>query len=179
MKKILLGLITITFVFGAEYIVPPEFDNTVMATESEIKVLISNTLPTLSTTKRVIGGKNVRYRCLAVPKIDCRATVPRVVLTASEVSLRDTSTNKLVNIYAYDVFEEELGTDWMVCGGAVGGTTWDDSTLKSSKDSSGNIVITHTYIENKHQSIYHFFTDSADAGASTSFMVIDVKQVCI
>lgn len=179
MKKILLGLLVVKSVIGAEYIVPAEYDNNILATESTERVLISNTLGTLSTASRTIGGKTVRFRCTIIPKIDCRGTAPRIILTTSEFSLREPVYNKLVNIYTYDVFEEDGGTDWRVCGGAVGGTTWDDSKLSSTVNEAGETVITHTYVPNAEQEIFHFFTNDPNNGSNTSFMVVETKQVCI
>lgn len=177
MKKILMAILGSGILFGAEYIVPQEYDNTINAVESSSRVLISNTSPIFSSVPKVIGGQNVRFRCVAVPKIDCRATTPRVIASTSEFSLREPTTNKLVGIFAYDTFSEDAGANWNVCGGAVGGTTWDDATMTFSDP-----VLTFTYDENANQDIYHFFTDIAPVdrrGGNGSFMVLEVKQVCI
>ncbi len=182
MKYIFLGIIFSVISWGAEYIVPPEFDNTVLATESSQRILISNTTSPLlwSNGLRTIGGKTVRYRCVTIPKIQCRGKSARIVVNTSEISLRDKSVNKLVNIYTYDVIAESSGkTSWKVCGGAVGGTTWDNTSLTSYK-SGADTILRFTYDENAVQDIAYFFTNrpTQEIGGANSFMVIETKQVC-
>jgi len=176
MKKILLFFSVTFLAFGAEYIVPLEYDNSINSIQSTTRVVISNTSPHFSNKSKNIGGKNLRYRCVDIPKIECRASNANVVTAASEFSLRETTTNKLVGIYTYDIFTEDLGNDWAICGAAVGGLMWDDINLTYN-----NPDLTFTYIPNKNQVIDYFFTDDNNItkrGGDKSFMVVEVQQVC-
>ncbi|HHO42483.1 MAG TPA: hypothetical protein ENN12_03890 [Epsilonproteobacteria bacterium] len=183
MKKLTLFALTLSVLSAAEYIVPPEYDNTVQAVESRISGLVHNRLTVFSRTSKRLGGRTVRYRCFTVPKIDCRPNTnpsrAQAILNVSEVSLKEPNRNELVTNFGADTILEDAGENWRVCGAAVGGITWDTSTLESQEDpDSGETTLNYTYSPNAQQEIYHFFTDSSQIGALSSYMVIDVKQTC-
>lgn len=180
-NKIILSIFaSATVSFSAEYIIPPDYDNIVASVESATPVLISNTSPSFSSTTRVIGGRTVRYRCTTIPKISCRGTTPQAILNTSEISLRDATSNQLVNIYANDAFSESSGTNWNVCGAALGGVQYDTSTVSATTDASTKVTtVSHTFIPNDNQETYWFFTNyTGNTGGNNSFMVIETKQIC-
>jgi len=173
MKKILWFFSMMFLAFGAEYIIPPEYDNSINSVQSTTRVVISNTSSHFSSASKHIGGKNLRYRCVDIPKIECRASNANIITTASEFSLRESTSNKLVGIYTYDIFTEDLGDNWAICGAAIGGLMWDYASLTYNKPN-----LTFTYIPNKNQVIDYFFTNNSKHGGDKSFMVVEVQQVC-
>jgi len=165
--------------FAGEYIVPKEYDNTYNSIKSQSYGLIHNRLTTLSSTTRSIGGKSgLHYRCIVVPKIQCRAAVPTMAATISDISLREPAHNKLMIPYATDLFVEDGGANWRVCAAAIGGLQWDDVTLTSQKTSTGKTKITLNYYPLKENMVYYYFTDDANHGSDSSYMVVEMKQVC-
>lgn len=180
-KKVIFGLLAVTTVIlnGAEYIVPPEYDNTVMGVESRTLGLIHNGLTTLSATSKTLGGQTVRFKCFPITKINCRGATAIASAVVSEVSLKEPTRNELVINYGTDTLVEDAGANWRVCGAAVGGITWDTSEMNSSTDAvTGETTITYNYVPNTTQEIYYFFTNNANIGGTSSFMVLDVKQTC-
>jgi len=176
---VLLAVAQITL-FSAEHIFPPEWDNVVQAMQSSRPVLISN-FSTLSTQTRTLGGKSgLRYRCSnPIPKISCRGGTADISTSISDVSLKEPNRNELVNIFASDSFVEDLGTSWKVCGAAIGGMTWDTSTLvKGGGVAGAPITLTYTYTPNSQHEIYYFFTSDPLRGRNTSYMTIETKQLC-
>jgi len=176
-KILVIFFLASSFLLGAEYIIPPEYDNLINSAESSQKVLISNG-SSIGGQTRSIGGRSVRYKCVTLPKILCRGSSATMSISISEVSLRDT-TNKLVTTFATDAYVENGtgGNSWNVCGGAVGGMLWDDSTLVATK--IGNDTrLTYSYTPNANQLIYHFFTNLGSSGGNGSYMTIYTKQFC-
>lgn len=181
LKQIYISMLLVGLLHGAEFITPPEYDNMVNSIESDDPVLISNTSPLFSTGTRVLGGINTKYRCVTVPKIFCSARTPKIILNISDVSLRDSASNQVVNIYAQDTFSEDAGSSWRVCGGALGGVMWDDSTITVTTNASYVSTITHTYVPNANADTYWFFTSHptlARRGGVNSYMVVETHQVC-
>ena len=182
LRYMIIGVLLSVFGFSAEYIVPPEYDNTILSNESGKRVLLTNNQATFSTQTRKLGGQKFNYMCTLYPKIICGANVqPEVVLSLSEISLRETSTNKLVHMFASDAFVEDGGVNWKLCAGAIGGTTWDISTIDSTTDASGVTTLRHRYIPNGDQKIYYFFSNNPTLdlrGSTASYMTLYVRQIC-
>jgi len=181
-------------VFGycAEYIIPPEFDNTVQSTESAKRYLITNNSVVLSTQVRSLGGvPNLRYKCVLVPRLSCinkQSVVSE--FGVGELSLRG-SDNKLVKVYATELFAEDdsaFPNEHKICGGAVGGVTWDYINAGLSLNGN-NLVLDLVHRPLGGNRTYHFFTNAVynpantattyGAGGSGSYMVVHAKVTCL
>jgi hypothetical protein len=161
------------------YIVPKEYDNTYNSIKSKAVGLIYNGLSTLSSTTKNFAGKNVRYRCMVIDKIQCRAATPTVSASVSDVSLIEPEHDQLLPVYGYEVFVEDGGNKWRICGAAAGGFTWDTSEMTSQTNSDGSKTVNYKYVPNTHNKNYLFFTDQSNKGSDKSFMTIDIQQKCI
>jgi len=178
MKKIIiasLGILGFGYA-GSTYVVPAEYDNLRESVKSTGYFVVTNTSGHYSSRTFKIGGKNLRYRCMSVPKITCRARTPQIYATISEVSGK-AGGNKSVPIYSYDYRIIDRGTNWDVCTAAYGGVLWDESKINSTS-SGGKTTITHTYVPNKFGDFFWFLTNDASHGDNASYISIKHKQVC-
>lgn len=188
-KSILLGL-AFGYTYGAEYIIPPEYDNLVNGQASKVEVLISNSSPYLSTNTYNLQGSLVKYRCVAVPKINCgNGYTPQPILSLKKAPvLKDSTHTEQITAYQIDVQVDAdvHGNDFYVCGAGVGAITWDKSEFTKS-----GTTYTYSYVPENKQIRYFFFTDmtgntplidgiggDAITGSSDSYMVIDAEQIC-
>jgi len=187
-KGLALALALSSSLVAGVYIVPLDYDNTIASARSNTPVLITNSLTTNSSTTRKINGQTVRYRCEKVPKIDCRGTTASIHATLGEYQLKDNKNNEVVQPYMRDIIVESDGSgNWNICGGAIGGTMWDNADLNTTTDPiTGNTKIFLTYQENVNSENFYFFmsggTIGVDAdksiGSLKSFMAINTKQTC-
>jgi len=187
--SLLLSLIVSTFSVGGTYIIPPKWDNTVNAVESKADVLITNLLTLESTNSYTISGKSLKYKCVKVPKIQCgNGFTPQLKATINGTpTLREPNTDGLISGFQTDVQVEDDGDKFKVCGGAVGGIVWDESTLEDDEKAG---TITYTYIPTKYNFTYYFFTNATGTldedgrnggdikGSSNSFMKVSTSQMC-
>jgi len=177
-KSLLISLLSISL-FAGVYVVPQEYDNMVASTRSKGFGVITQATSNLSGNSYTIGGQsNVRFRCLVVPKIDCRASVPEINANISEVSLKRPTTEELVMSFQVDLrVEDDAATNnWWLCGGGYGGQVWDDSNL-TSQDVAGVTEITYSYTPNANVEEYFYFTDISNS-STQSYMTITYSQVC-
>jgi hypothetical protein len=131
----------------------------------------------MSTTTKTLAGQSVRYRCTRVDKVPCRGASPSITLSVADTVLLDPN-DQLLTMYGFEVFSESANANqWNVCGAAVGGYSWDDSYI-STQNVTNNTVLTHTYIPNKFNQEYIFFTNAGNNGSAKSHMVIDIQQKC-
>ncbi|MBD3822924.1 MAG: hypothetical protein IE916_00245 [Epsilonproteobacteria bacterium] len=175
-KLMVVGVLLSSILGASNYLTPAEYDNIVLSQRSAGYELISNATPTLSANSYQIGGETVNYRCIVVPKIDCRATTPDLIANISEVGVK--VGGKTVPVYAANLRVEVDADNWYICGGAFAGVTADESTLTSTTNASGETEITHVYTPNKFIDAYYAFTSHVKTGDADSFMFIKHKQVC-
>ena len=190
MKKMLLIAAVIGIGNAAEYIIPPEYDNLVNGQSSKVEVLITNSSPFYSTNTFNLQGSTVKYRCAAVPKINCgNGYTPTLIPSLKKAPiLKDSVHTEQINSYQIDVQVDAdvHGSNFYVCGAAVGAITWDKSEFTQS-----GTTYTYSYTPENKQVRYFFFTDmggtapvvdgiggGALVGSSDSYMVIDAEQVC-
>lgn len=183
-------MFVIGYANSAEYIVPPEYDNLVNGQASKVEVLISNSSPYLSTNSYNLQGSTVKYRCVAVPKINCgNGYAPHLIPSLKKAPvLKDSTHAEQITAYQIDVQVDAdvHGNDFYVCGAGVGAITWDKSEFTKS-----GATYTYSYIPENKQIRYFFFTDmtgntptvdgiggDAITGSSDSYMVIDAEQIC-
>lgn len=193
MKKMalapLLSLIPIS-AFSAEYIVPPEYDNTVNSVKSHNEVLITNLTALLSTNTYFIGSKTLNYKCVEVPKINCRGgATPNIKLSLKGVPvLKEPMGSQSLSVYEVDTqSEDDGGASFRVCGGALGVVSWDNSEMTQDATTK---EITYSYTPINHVLDYYFFTNIAGSvsangidggqqrGDDNSYIVINADQVC-
>jgi len=183
-KSIHFSLIAIVLPILASadtYIVPAEFDNIREAQKSTGYDVIYNTTATFSANNYVLGGQSLKYRCLVIPKIVCRAASPALIPSIAETSLRLSAAKNVVPVYTANFrIEDDGGANWHLCAAAYGGITADKSELTSSIDGLGNTVINYVYEPNHpSQSILAYFcTDNANRGDDSSYIAMRWKQVC-
>lgn len=179
-KALFLAPFLLIALFGDSYVTPAEYDNLREGHRSAGYGVLTNTTGSLSANSYVIGGQTVKYRCLVVPKIDCRAAVPSIIPNVSEVSVREESTNEVVNVYTTDVRVEDTANDWYLCGAAYAGATADHFEMTSGKDpATGDPVIHYEYKPNEYLETWFAFTNySGNKGNNSSYMAISYKQVC-
>jgi len=177
-------------VYGAEYIIPPEYDNIKNATHSNKPLLITNKTGHLSKKSYTLdSGHILKIRCADIPKIRCgNGYTPTIhAKIASAPTLREPKTKKLIGSYQTMIQTEDLGDKWAVCGGAIGAVSWDKSTLTQEKDGT----INYNYSPLAEQLIYYFFSNASGnaktkagvdggdiKGSDNSYMVIDTQQTC-
>ncbi len=179
-KKILLSsILSSATLFAGVYLVPQEYDNMVNSTRSESFGVISQSTANMSGNSYVLGGTAVNFRCLRVSKINCTAATPQINANISETSLKRPSTEELLLTFQTDLrIEEDTATnEWLLCGGAYGGQVWDDSSLSSTDDGSGNIELTYSYTPNSKSEEYWYFTNVANA-SNQSYLSVTYNQVC-
>ena len=172
LKKFLLSALSIsTIAYAAEYLVPYGYDNMLNSSKSQGYGVIQQS-STLSTTLWNIGGTNRNYRCLVIPKISCRAASPVLYANVSELVLTKpdgtTSNQKAMFPFIYDIRYETSGTNWNLCGAAIGGEMYDNVAY-----SGGQI----TYTPNQYSNTYSYFTDVAITN-TTAYMTLTYNQVC-
>lgn len=156
---------------AAEYLIPYDYDNIVQSVKSKGYGVITQA-STLSTTQWNIGGTNRNYRCLTIPKITCSAANPVLYANVSELILTKPdpviANQKAMIPFIYDIRYEDVGTDWQLCGAAIGGEMYDNVTY-----SGGQI----TYTPNQYSNTYAYFTDLLITN-STAYMALTYSQVC-
>lgn len=156
---------------GADYLVPYGYDNMLQSVNSQGYGVITNS-SALGTATYNIGGSNVQYRCLTIPKISCRSATAYLYANVSELVLTKpdavVANQKAMTAYISDIRSEDAGTNWRLCGGAVGGEMYDGVTT-----SAGNIV----YTPNQYSNVYPYFTSLANI-STTSYMAVTYNQVC-
>ncbi|MCL4432149.1 MAG: hypothetical protein M1300_07505 [Epsilonproteobacteria bacterium] len=172
LKKLLIAILAISpMAFGAEYLIPYDYDNMVQSVKSQGYGVISQT-STLSTTQWNIGGTNRNYRCLTIPKISCSAATTVLYANVSELVLTKpdgtVSNQKAMFPFIYDIRYEDAGTNWRLCGAAIGGEMYDNVAY-----SGGQI----TYTPNQYSNTYTYFTNVAITN-STAYMTLTYNQVC-
>lgn len=175
--------------FSAEYIIPPEYDNTVNSVRSHFEVLITNITTLFSANTYPIGSRTLRYRCVNVPKINCRGgAMPTIKLSLKGVPvLKEPVGSQSLSVYEVDTQSEDDGDSFRVCGGALGVVSWDNSEMTQDATTK---EITYSYTPVNHVLDYYFFTDIAGTviangidggqqrGDDNSYMVINADQVC-
>lgn len=170
-SSIFLLMITFCQSNAADYIVPYEYDNMLQSVKSHGYGVIKQSLP-LSTTTWNIGGNAVHYRCLSVPKISCSSSSPVPIANVSEPVLTKpdavVANQTAVFPLLTDIRYEDAGTNWNICGAAIGGTMYDNI------DYSGGQL---TYTPNQYSETYVYFTDIAITN-STAYMTLTYHQVC-
>lgn len=170
--KIILSLsLLLSSSYAADYIVPYEYENVLQGIKSQGYGVITQTSP-LSTTQWNIGGTSRKYRCLVIPKITCSPGTPVLYANVSEVVLTKpdavVANQKAVFNFITDIRSESAGTDWNLCGAAVGGEMYDNIGY-----SGGQI----TYTPNQYSNSYTYFTNLAITN-STAYMTMTYNQVC-
>lgn len=186
MKKIVLSLaIASAFGFAGSYVTPAEYDNMRLSQQSTGYEIIHNSSSLLSTNSFKIGGRTLKYKCIPVTKIDCRAGTPEIVPAVSEVGLKVGPNDNVVPIYAYDmrVEDDTANNRFKICAAAYGGVTADKSELTSSTDPvTGDVTLDYTYVPNDPSKSYFwwFLTNAAatEVGNATSYISVRWKQVC-
>lgn len=192
MKKTLLSipLLAIT-AFGAEYIIPPEYDNMVNSVKSHNSILISNLIGTDSSLTYKIGNMTgLRLKCANVPKINCRGGItPIITLSIGHIPvLREPIRQQNLTAEEARAVFEDGGINWRVCGGAMGAVRWDTSSLTQDATTK---EITYDYTPLTSVIDYYFFTDIPTAsiavddidsgnrrGDDSSYMIIEAVQTC-
>jgi len=191
MKKIIISTaLVLSSLHSAEYIIPPEWDNTLNSVNSKAEVLITNLLTQLSTNSYLVAGKSRRYKCVRIPKIRCaNGYTPDIQANIKQnPALRDSLTDKLISTFSVDIRTENAGTQWNVCGSATGSIIWDKSTLSQNATTKD---LTYIYIPNNDQFNYYYFTNATGntisasginggsiKGSNNSYMIIETEQVC-
>jgi len=175
-RKILSLAAMSSVLFSGVYVVPQEYDNVVSSVKSKSFGVITQATATLSTNTYTIGGQNVKFRCLSVPKINCTAATPQVNANISESSLKRPSDESLLETFQLDIRVEEDANNWYLCGAGYGGQVWDDSTLTSTTVGSTTNV-TYTYKPNSKKEEYYYFTDLANSSAQ-SYLTVTYSQMC-
>lgn len=191
MKNRLNVLLVITALTGTltagEYVVPKDYDNTLISNKSIFTGIVHNGSSIFSQYTYPFSNKTLKLKCFSVPKIQCRPSGIIPVISASyiEGSLRDTTSGKEVAIYANKIITENKGGDWLVCGGLYGGENWDKFDMTVTKNTTpGKEKVTDvaaTYTPNANKKEIWGFTSvipSSDRGDGRSYMVIKTRQVC-
>jgi len=203
-KSIVIAILVSTLTQAASYVVPLEYDNIRLSVKSSGYGIILGTTPKISNNTYKIGGKDMYYRCLVVPKVKCATGLASITPSLSEVSIRHATTGEVVTLWSADIRVEEDGPtnvgNWYICGAAYGGEKSDSSIVQvvenldasGKKDGSRNLKYDYKPNINRHD-IFAFVKNiptytSADipAGANvssntahaTSFMTVEYRQVC-
>ena len=182
MKKIIsIFILLVTAVLGSNYITPAEWDNILASQRSATYSKIDNTTAgaIYSGNSYTLGGKSVRYKCIKVPKITCRASSPDIVAGISETMIK--SGGFSVMVWAANLRIEEDATNWYICGGAYGGVTADKSVMSSDTSDPTVLKLDYTYEANFYVDAFYGFTKpsgSLQRGDSDSAMFIKHQQIC-
>lgn len=164
-------LLLSTALSAAEYLIPYEYDNMVQSVKSQGYGVITQA-STQSTSQWNIGGNLRNYKCLTIPKISCSAATPVLYANVSELILTKpdatVSNQKAMVPFIYDIRYEDAGTNWRLCGAAIGGEMYDNVTY-----SGGQI----TYTPNQYSNTYTYFTNVAITN-TTAYMALTYNQVC-
>jgi len=165
----------------ADYaIIPAEYDNIRETQQSTNQGEITNTSPTFSANTYKIGGQSLNFRCIVIPKIQCRASTPELIPSIVEKELRVGVNKNVVPVYSANYRIENGATDWYLCGAMYGGMTADISELNTTVDATGRTQIAYTYVPNdpSKNSMFWGLTNSSQKGEDSSYMSFRWKQVC-
>ncbi len=175
MKKVVIGVVISSCLFSGVYLVPQEYDNLLIASRSHSYGVITNQTKEFSAIKYVIGGKEIYYRCLVVPKINCIASIADINANISESSLKDKSEN-LVNTFQIDLRLEDNANNWFICGAGYGGKSSHETEIETTDLNDGSFNLQTKYFPKKEGNYY--FTNIENT-SKKSYMMVTYSQTCI
>lgn len=151
-KTVILSLIMLIFssANAIEYLLPEEFDDIKLSVTSSQIVSIDMKSPNSSRTFPISTGSGVvyvKYKCGAVPKIQCKVGIPAIYSAPITITLLN-DRRKSIPIVTYDLVAEDQGANWYVCmmiGGDDGKAylTTGSSISPSNTNKSNATVITY------------------------------------
>lgn len=177
MKRVIAKCMLLCFsslAFGADYIVPTEYDNMVQSVKSNGYTTITNNTAGLSNVSKQIlnsASVNQKYKCVFIDKIVCRNATAYINAMVSEVRLFSSGTysGQPMMLAASDLWVEDAGSQWKVCGAATGG-------LPTGSLSQAGATITYTTLASTNTE--WFFVWPQNNTDTNSYMTIFHTQSC-
>lgn len=163
-----------TAAFGADYIVPTEYDNMQQSVKSNGYITISNSTPGTSTiSKQILNSPSstLKYKCVSIPKITCRNATTYINAQVSEIRLFSSGTysGQPMMITGSDMYVEDATTQWKVCGAATG-------AIPTGNLSQSGGTITYTALSSEN--LEWFFIYPQNNTDTNSYMTIFHTQSC-